>query len=66
VLVVDTPYFGKTSADGVVKLSNIPPGSYRLRAWHAGLPVGAVPQDQALVLTTSDATASVALKGVTQ
>jgi plastocyanin len=66
VLVVDTPYFGKTSADGVVKLSNIPPGSYRLRAWHAGLPVGVVPQDQALVLTTFDATASVALKGVTQ
>ena len=63
VLVVDTPYYGKTGGDGLLKLGNIPAGSYRLRAWHAGLPVGNVPQDQALVVTSADASAVVVLKG---
>lgn len=64
VLVVDTPYYGKTNAQGLLSLSNVPAGSYRLRSWHAGLPVGAAPQAQNLVLTSSDATASVVLKEV--
>lgn len=41
VLVLDTPYFGTTSAAGVVKLDNVPAGPYTLRTWHARLPVGA-------------------------
>lgn len=34
VYVVDTPYFGKTLADGTVKLINIPAGEYQLKVWH--------------------------------
>jgi plastocyanin len=34
VLVVNTPYFAKTDARGRARLSDVPPGSYRLRWWH--------------------------------
>lgn len=34
VLVVDTPWFAKTGADGRAQLRNVPPGRYRLRLWH--------------------------------
>ena len=38
IVVLDTPHFGKTGADGRVRLQ-APPGVYRLRIWHARLPV---------------------------
>ena len=50
VLVVATPFYGKAGVDGVVKLANVPSGNYRLRSWHASLPVGAPAADQALVV----------------
>ena len=34
VYVVDTPYFGKTSEDGTVNLSNLPAGRYRVQVQH--------------------------------
>jgi plastocyanin len=34
VLVVDTPYFVRTAADGKATLSGLPPGDYELRAWN--------------------------------
>ncbi|EEF24886.1 conserved hypothetical protein, partial [Ricinus communis] len=34
VLVVETPWFAKTGADGHAQLRNVPPGRYRLRLWH--------------------------------
>jgi plastocyanin len=34
VKVVDTPYFGQSTAKGVVHLSNIPAGRYELHIWH--------------------------------
>ncbi len=34
IVVLDTPYFGKTGADGRLRLE-APPGRYELRAWHA-------------------------------
>jgi plastocyanin len=34
VLVVESPYFGKTGADGQVRLANLPAGRYRLQLWH--------------------------------
>jgi plastocyanin len=34
VLVVDTPYFGKTNADGAAQLRNLPPGKYEIVTWH--------------------------------
>jgi plastocyanin len=54
VLVVETPYFGKTNAAGEISLANVPAGSYRLRTWHADMPVGAVPQDQPISVGGTD------------
>jgi plastocyanin len=34
VVVVDTPYFGKTGADGAVELKELPVGNYQLRTWY--------------------------------
>lgn len=34
VMVVDTPYFGKSDASGAVALNGLPPGNYEIRAWH--------------------------------
>lgn len=64
VLIVDTPWHGRSDADGRVRLPAVPPGSYRLRTWHAALPVGAVPADQALRVEPAGASAAVQLKGL--
>ena len=34
IYVAETPYFGKTEADGRVELESLPPGRYRVRVWH--------------------------------
>ena len=34
VLVVESPYFGKTGPDGRVAIANLPAGRYRLQLWH--------------------------------
>jgi plastocyanin len=34
VLIVDTPYFARTDKAGRVNLDNLPPGGYRVVAWH--------------------------------
>jgi plastocyanin len=34
VLVVESPYFGKTGADGQVHVASLPAGRYRLQLWH--------------------------------
>lgn len=36
VVVVDTPYFGKSDAQGKLSI-DAPPGTYRLRVWHERL-----------------------------
>jgi hypothetical protein len=33
VLALNTPYYGVSSASGVVALHNVPTGSYRLNVW---------------------------------
>jgi hypothetical protein len=48
VVVVETPHFGLTGADGRVSLAAVPAGSYRLRTWHPSLPAGAPVPDQPL------------------
>lgn len=45
VVVVDTPYLGKTDAQGLVTI-DAPAGSYKLRTWHASLPTGAAAAEQ--------------------
>ena len=61
VLVLDTPYYARTSASGQASLSAVPAGQYRLRAWHAQLPAGAPVPEQALEVSASGATALVRL-----
>jgi len=34
VVAVSTPYVARVNADGSFQLRNVPPGTYRLRAWH--------------------------------
>ncbi|MEQ1517075.1 MAG: methylamine utilization protein [Usitatibacteraceae bacterium] len=34
VVVVDTPYYGKTDATGKVKLDGLPAGDYDVKLWH--------------------------------
>ena len=65
VVVVDTPHHGRSGDDGAVALPQVPPGSYRLRVWHAGLPVGAPASDQALTVGAGDQQVRVRLAGIT-
>jgi len=37
VLVVPTPYYAETDADGNYKIQNVPDGSYTVSAWHEGM-----------------------------
>ncbi len=37
VVVLDNPYFSVTGKDGVFTIDNIPPGTYKLAAWHEKL-----------------------------
>ncbi len=58
VLVVDTPYFGKADADGVVVLDGVPAGDYSLRVWDASLPPGTNPAQSSLKVDASAAASS--------
>jgi hypothetical protein len=35
--VLDHPYYAQTAANGTFSIDGIPPGKYRIRAWHPGL-----------------------------
>ena len=65
VVVVETPYYGRSAAAGSVVLLNVPVGSYRLRVWHPAMAVGAVPLDQPLTVGAIDASVSVRMAGLT-
>jgi plastocyanin len=38
ILVLENPYFAVTDAKGKYTITNIPPGIYKLKAWHERLP----------------------------
>ncbi|MFA5123398.1 hypothetical protein [Zavarzinia sp.] len=48
VLVVDTPWFAKTGADGIARIDGVPPGAYRLRVWHPRQKAAAADRDVSL------------------
>ena len=45
VLVVDTPYFARTGADGRATVAGVPAGRYRVRPWHPLQKGAGAPQD---------------------
>ena len=54
VVVIDSPWFTQTSADGAAGLSDLPTGRYKLEAWHPRLR-----RPHAQEITISDASNSV-------
>jgi plastocyanin len=63
VLVVNTPWYGTTAANGVHRWAQIPAGSYQLRSWHATLPVGAPAAEQTVKVDAAAQTVVVKLQG---
>ena len=51
VVIVPTPYFGKTDATGNVRLRDLPAASYEVRAWHSQQRAAAQPQSVVLDAT---------------
>jgi len=43
VLVVETPWFAKTGADGAARIERVPAGAYQLRLWHPRQKAAAAP-----------------------
>ncbi|MDB5846670.1 MAG: hypothetical protein JWP29_422 [Rhodoferax sp.] len=64
VVIVETPYYGRSGADGKLTLNNVPPGDYRLRVWHQRLPVGAPALDQAVAVSATTSNAAVRVPGL--
>ena len=64
VVVVETPYYGRSAQAGSVVMNNVPAGNYRLRVWHPAMAVGAAPTEQALVVGSGDAASAVRLNGL--
>jgi plastocyanin len=64
IVVVATPWFGRSNDAGLWTASagaTAPPGRYTLRAWHAGMAVGAAPVEQALTVEAAGARAVITL-----
>lgn len=59
--IVPTPFFGKTDDTGNVRIEDLPPGNYRLKAWHFNLPTGSVIPEQPLNVGHADSTVSLKL-----
>jgi hypothetical protein len=38
ILVLENPYFATSDAQGRYHIANVPPGTYKLKAWHERLP----------------------------
>jgi plastocyanin len=54
VVVADTPFYARTSAAGQARISDVPPGTYRLRTWHPGLPEPLAAEAMPLVVGAAD------------
>ena len=51
IVIVPTPYFGRTDASGNVRLRELPAGAYEVRAWHPQQRTGAAAQSVLLDAT---------------
>ena len=63
VVIVETPWYGLSSADGRVAWPQVPPGTYRLRTWHPSLVAGAPAAEQALKVEAAALQVAVRLVG---
>jgi plastocyanin len=52
VMVVDTPYFGKTLTSGDARIVGLPPGDYKISVWHPKMAIEA--PARAVVVGSSD------------
>jgi hypothetical protein len=50
VYVSESPYFGITGPEGIIRLSRLPPGRYALRVWHSRLAMTEAATTQAVVV----------------
>jgi plastocyanin len=55
IYVSESPYFAKTGNGGAVKLDDLPPGSYQVRAWHPRMTAAEETTRRAVVLTNAKA-----------
>ena len=63
VVIVETPWFGKTDAQGRVTLPEVPAGTYQLRTWHPDFAVGAPAATQPLQVGPGPVRAGVRVGG---
>ena len=54
VVVADTPWSARSGASGRARIESIPPGNYKLRLWHPGLPPNTEPPPVALTIGAAD------------
>ncbi len=54
IMVVDSPWFGQAKADGLLTLTEMPAGRYKLEAWHPRL---RKTHEQEVIITDGDPTA---------
>ena len=64
VLVVETPFYGKSERNGTVQLHAVPAGTYRLKVWHPRLPANAPMLEQSINVGVPAQQLSVVLKGL--
>lgn len=50
VLVVASPWYGTTDAQGRLSLPAVPPGQHVVKAWHPSLPASTAPQEAAVTV----------------
>lgn len=61
IQVVNTPYFGKSGETGKVRITDLPAGKYRIKAWHHQLLSGATMPESEIAITKQDVAVSIAL-----
>jgi len=64
IQVVNTPHFGKSDQAGKVRIADLAPGKYRLKAWHYRLPPATPPVETDITVAKNDMTADLVV-GVT-
>lgn len=54
IVVADTPWSARSAVGGHARIEAIPPGNYKLRLWHPGLPLNIEPPIVTLTIGSGD------------